>query len=221
MLKAFLYRVPSPINLPDPMETDRSRDLRHKLQATQEQNEVIFSMIERTKKMIQRARLERALLLEKLDHVSRNPALDDMDETTPPQSPPEPKQASLKTEDKRSGGNKLPNAYTVFCDEERDNVVRALEETGTPIKSGQIQSTLSDRWKALSKEQKKPYSEKARELKKRAESEETEDESKEVNQAKDVKEEVREDQDIESAREETEEPPTEPLSELASEPIEE
>lgn len=203
------------------METDRSRGLLHKLQATQEQNEVIYTMIERTKKMIQRARLERSLLLEKLEYIAKNPVGDDMDETTPPQSPSEPRPPTQKTEDKRSGGNKLPNAYTVFCDEERDNVLKALEESGTPIKSGQVQSTLSDRWKALSKDQKKPYSERARELKKRAESEDTEEESmKEAKEAKkQVKEEAREDPDTEDTRDETEEPPTEPPSELASEPM--
>lgn len=129
----------------------------------------MFTLIERTKKMIQRARLERALLLEKVEHVAKAPA----EETTPPQSPPlsvaneeESGEASAK-----KGGNKLPNAYTVFCDEERAAVQESLASSGTPPKANSVQKALSDKWKQLGKDDRKPYAEKARELKKKGEEE--------------------------------------------------
>lgn len=148
-------------------EQQRCNELRSRLRATQEQNEVMYALIERTKKMIKRARLERALIMEKLEHTaSAGP-----EEVTPPQSPvntpsvPPAEEENTENTTKRGGNNKLPNAYSVFCDEEREGVVQQLTtEAGAP-KQAAVQKQLSEKWKQLSKEDRKPYTEKAKELK--------------------------------------------------------
>lgn len=150
-------------------DQQRCRELRSRLRATQEQNECMYALIERTKKMIQRARLERALLMEKIEQTTRGSPED----VTPPQSPISASAAPIFEEDtsdtssKKGGNNKLPNAYTVFCDEERDGVVQQLTTAAGQPKITAVQKALSEKWKQLSKDDRKPYTEKAKELKKK------------------------------------------------------
>lgn len=160
------------------MDPDKRRkELEQRLCLTQDRNERMVSMIEATKKMIQRARLERALLLEKLESLqSRGDEL----ELSPPASPAPD---AVKQEGSPAGDTtpqpgaqlvplakkpalKLPNAYNVFCREQRDATIELLRLQGHKSPKAQVvQRTLSDQWKGYSKDQKKPYSEKARQIK--------------------------------------------------------
>lgn len=124
--------------------------------------------------MIQRARLERALLLDKLDTVKRKG--EEM-ELSPPESPEPiaaiaenvpiaPSAAPSSSGNSKKSILKVPNAYTVYCQEEREAVIQMLHMLGQKNpKAVTIRRHLSDQWKALSKEQKKPYSEKAHVIK--------------------------------------------------------
>lgn len=167
-------------------EVLRRDEIKTRLRKTQNDNEVLYAMIERTKKMIKRARLERSFLLERLDEFARQPR-DDMD-SSPPNSPePHLDSVTEPKEKKDSKATKRPNAYTMFCEQEREALIKQLEQSGVHPKPAAVQSKLSERWKALSKEEKKPFSERAREFK--------------------LKNKADEDSDEDRMKDETEEPP--------------
>jgi len=178
-------------------EHQKRDEIKTRLRSTQKENEVLYTMIQRTKKMIQRARLERSFLLERLEEFAKQPTKDDGDmDSSPPGSPAphlDPNDASTeraeRPEPKRPAntGNKRPNAYTMFCEQERDGLVRNLESQGQFLRPTAIQSRLSEMWKSLSKEEKKPFAERARDLKR--------------------KDQAAGDSDEEPAKDETEEPP--------------
>ena len=178
-------------------EHQKRDEIKTRLRSTQKENEVLYTMIQRTKKMIQRARLERSLLLERLEEFAKQPTKDDGDmDSSPPGSPAPhldpndaPTERAERPEPKRAAntGNKRPNAYTMFCEQERDGLVRNLESQGQFLRPTAIQSRLSEMWKSLSKEEKKPFAERARDLKR--------------------KDQAAGDSDEEPAKDETEEPP--------------
>lgn len=110
----------------------KCKDLRKRIREIENHNEIVTISIARTKRAIQRIRLERALLLEKLEEKTML-KVDDSDGT--PSPPPSPV---------------LPSAeYTIFCEQEKDKLDIGENED--------LDHALAIKWKALSKEEKDKY----------------------------------------------------------------
>lgn len=110
----------------------KCKDLRKRIREIENHNEIVTISISRTKRAIQRIRLERALLLEKLEEKTML-KVDDSDGT--PSPPPSPV---------------LPSAeYTMFCEQEKDKI-----EVG---ENEDLDHALAIKWKALSKDERDKY----------------------------------------------------------------
>lgn len=132
-------------------------DLKRRIKETEQSNDVIVATIERTKRMIQRARLERAILMERLETQASQIAATELG--SPPDSPvfrePSEKPAEKRKEAKKQPALRDPslpkrpqNAYIIFCDTERESVKRKLEEAH-PDGNFDVNKVLSEKWKSL------------------------------------------------------------------------
>lgn len=156
-------------------------DLKKRLQETEQYNEVMVAAIERTKRMIQRARLERAVLEDQLERESglrEHPEKLETPLTSPPESPIVPNAKNgfgLKGHGKGEDGGttngntrrraaprdpRLPkrpqNGYLLFCDAEKDRIRKKLEEQ-RPGETHDLTRALADAWKAIGEEGRKPF----------------------------------------------------------------
>lgn len=133
----------------------RCADLRRQVGETERLNESLYATIERTKRLIQRARLERSLLLEKLEQAAGPPLNASAD--SPPPSPlvsnPEPTaQTTTKRRIPRERDPRLPkkpvqSPFHVF--QERHSNDSTFD--------------AADAWKKLSEQDREPFVEAATE----------------------------------------------------------
>ncbi|PRT53979.1 Non-histone protein 10 [Wickerhamiella sorbophila] len=141
------------------MEAAREKtvDLKRRIKETEQNNDVIVATIERTKRMIQRARLERAILMERLETQANHIVATELE--SPPDSPvfrePSENPVEKRKETKKQPALRDPslpkrpqNAYIIFCDTERENIKRKLEEAH-PDGNFDVNKVLSEKWKSL------------------------------------------------------------------------
>jgi non-histone protein 10 len=150
----------------------KCKELKRRIREIEDHNDAMALSIARTKRSIQRIRLERALLLEKLEERTLF-KVDDSDGTvSPPLSPIEDGEHQDHHEDvhaESSGAKKrvppprnpnLPkrpqNAYIIFCEVEKDRVRNELEhiQPGEPF---DLTKAMAEAWKDLDPKGKSPF----------------------------------------------------------------
>lgn len=157
--------------------------MRKRIAEVEESNEISTIALSRTRTAIRRLRLEYAILLERLEsrlvpnpngppaleHVSRPPTpsiLDDMSLKASRNGSSKP--ATQKVPSNSNGSTKkvtkdpdLPkrptNAYLIFCEMEKDKVKSDLEAKNPGQSATELSKTLTELWKTLDEEQRKPY----------------------------------------------------------------
>lgn len=157
----------------------KCKDLKRRIREIEDHNEATSISISRTKRAIQRLRLERALILEKLEDKT-SLKVDDSEGTPSPPSTPKkkespgaesPEKGSVEPSEKptKTKRNTTPrdpnlpkrpqNAYIIFCDLEKERVKQELERQ-QPGESFDLTRAMADAWKELSEEERKRFYEK-------------------------------------------------------------
>ncbi|CAN6649710.1 hypothetical protein TRVA0_024S00298 [Trichomonascus vanleenenianus] len=161
----------------------KCKDLRKRIREIEESNETMAVSIERTKRAIQRIRLERALMMEKLEEKTIL-KVDDSDGTPSPPPSPIPNEALKRREmspsmsvqpasavgTPSSPGEKKPakkardpnlpkrpqNRYRIFCEVEKESLKKKMEETH-PGESYDLNKAMAEAWKELTEDERKKY----------------------------------------------------------------
>lgn len=158
--------------------------MKKRISEIEQSNEIATIALSRTRIAIRRLRLENSVLLERLEQrllsLSENPELkEDMSRPIPPVLTDDllnlktvrngtTKSKKLKASLNTSASTKkmardpdLPkkpmNAYWIFFEKEKDRVKAELEAKSPEKPTSDVSKTLTDMWKALSEEEKKPY----------------------------------------------------------------
>jgi non-histone protein 10 len=154
----------------------KCKDLKRRIREIETHNETVAISIERAKRSIQRIRLERALLEEKLEERTNVKVQDSEGSPSPPGSPiqhdlikkhlhpPTKKETRSDTpKAKKPAAPRDPNlpkrpqnAYIIFCDREKDRIRDELEKSN-PGGAHDLTRALADAWKALGQKGRKPY----------------------------------------------------------------
>lgn len=130
---------------------------------------MIVATIEHLKRMIQRARLERALLLERLEqHANALVSANEIE--SPPESPLYSEPAEKVPEKRKEPAKRTPvardpslpkrpqNAYIIFCEAQRDRI-RAELESADPDGKHDLNKVLNERWKLMGQQGRNEYQE--------------------------------------------------------------
>jgi non-histone protein 10 len=153
---------------------EKCKELKRRITEIEEHNEAIALSISRTTKSIQRLRLERSLLLEKLEERTLFKVDDSDGSVSPPLSPSLDGGAKKETEAGDGTGEsagpkkrvvpprnpnmpKRPqNAYIIFCEVEKDRVRNELEhiQPGEPF---DLTKAMAEAWKDLGAKGRSPF----------------------------------------------------------------
>lgn len=129
---------------------NKLESLKSRLAEINASNETAAIAILRTQLAIKRLRLEYAILLERLEAKTDQAQL----------SEPPKKKTKFKAKPKERDPNlpKRPtNSYLIFCEMEKDNIKQRLEAENPPGTVYDMSKVLTETWKGLSEEDKKPY----------------------------------------------------------------
>lgn len=157
----------------------KCKDLKNRIGEIDENNQVITIAISRSKLAIKRLRLEYAILLERLERKSLASVADTTEAYSQQVASPELPSLKLNELNPISSGRrgkaggarikmrpkerdpKLPkrptNSYLIFCELEKDKIKQRLDATSPPGYLYDMSKALTEAWKNLNEEDKKPY----------------------------------------------------------------
>lgn len=138
----------------------KCQDLKRRIQEVEEYNETTAVSIARTKRAIQRLRLERAFLLEKLEERT-SVKVEDSDGTV--SAPGSPVAETHTKEKRRKAAPRDPdlpkrpqNPYIIFCEREKERVKADLDAT-RPGENVDLTKAMAEAWKELGSAGRKPF----------------------------------------------------------------
>lgn len=162
----------------------KCNELKKRISEIEQSNEIATIALSRTRISIRRLRLENSVLLERLEHrlVSLSDNSETKEDLSRPTSPvltddllnlkaarngltkskkPKTVLNTSSTTKKLARDPDLPkkplNAYWIFFEKEKERVKAELEAKGSEKPTADVSKTLTDMWKALSDDEKRPY----------------------------------------------------------------